>query len=111
MALRLGPEFPMNNAQNLYNKGVETFTSFLKNHDRYEWKIVIADNNSNDNTGNIGRELESENPLVQYLHITQLQHRYINVTRYPIQCRPLRIQDRTPRCCQVAYKIHVDIYS
>src|SRR4030065_1877604 len=44
-------------------------TDFLRNHDRYEWKIVIADNNSQDSTGEIGRLLESENPLVQYIHI------------------------------------------
>src|SRR4030065_1397087 len=44
-------------------------TDFLRNHDRYEWKIVIADNNSQDSTGEIGHVLESENPLVQYIHI------------------------------------------
>jgi len=93
MALRLGSKFPMNNAKNLSNKdtkshqpsalivlpvyneekalrqSVKTLTAFLADYDKYKWKIVIADNNSTDNTGNIGREIEAEDPLVQYLHI------------------------------------------
>ncbi|MHA2038640.1 MAG: glycosyltransferase, partial [Promethearchaeota archaeon] len=60
---------PVYNEENALRNGVETLTAFLKDHDNYEWKIVISDNNSNDNTGNIGRELESENPLVSYLYI------------------------------------------
>ncbi len=60
---------PVYNEEKSLRKGVETLTSFLKDHDRYEWRIVIADNNSNDSTGKIGSELESENPIVKYLHI------------------------------------------
>jgi glycosyltransferase involved in cell wall biosynthesis len=60
---------PVYNEEKSLRKGVETLTSFLKDHDRYEWGIVIADNNSNDSTGKIGHELESENPIVKYLHI------------------------------------------
>lgn len=60
---------PVYNEEKALRKGVETLISFLKDHDRYEWGIVIADNNSNDGTGKIGRELESENPIVKYLHI------------------------------------------
>ena len=93
MALRSVSEFPMTNEKDLQNqnsennrlsalvvlpvyneekavrKGVETLLSFLNDHDRYEWKVVIADNNSNDRTAEIGRELESENSIVNYLHI------------------------------------------
>lgn len=60
---------PVYNEENALRHGVETLSSFLKDYDRYEWGIVIADNNSNDSTGEIGRELESENPIVKYLHI------------------------------------------
>ncbi len=60
---------PVYNEEKALRKGVETLTSYLKGYDRYEWGIVIADNNSNDSTGTIGLELESENPIVKYLHI------------------------------------------
>lgn len=60
---------PVYNEEKALLKGVNTLTAFLRNYDRYEWKIVIADNNSQDSTGEIGRKLESENPLVKYLYI------------------------------------------
>ena len=60
---------PVYNEEKGVRQGVETLMSFLKDHDQYEWKVVIADNNSNDRTAEISRELESENPLVSYLHI------------------------------------------
>ncbi len=60
---------PVYNEEKALRYGVQMLTEFLSNYDRYEWKIVIADNNSNDRTADIGRELESENPIVKYLHI------------------------------------------
>ncbi len=60
---------PVYNEEKGLRHGVTTLLSFLKKHDTYKWKIVIADNNSQDRTGEIGRELESENPLVKYLYI------------------------------------------
>ncbi len=60
---------PVYNEEKVLRQSVQTLTAFLSNHDRYEWKIVIADNNSKDRTGEIGRVVESENPLVQYIHI------------------------------------------
>lgn len=60
---------PVYNEEKALSKGVNTLTAFLRNYDRYEWKIVIADNNSRDSTGEIGRKLESENPLVKYIYI------------------------------------------
>lgn len=60
---------PVYNEEKALKRGVETLTAFLLDYNRYEWKIVIADNNSNDHTGEIGRKIESENNLVQYLHI------------------------------------------
>jgi glycosyltransferase involved in cell wall biosynthesis len=60
---------PVYNEERAVRRGVEKLLSFLGEHDQYEWKVVIADNNSNDRTAEIGRELESENAIVQYLHI------------------------------------------
>ena len=61
--------FPVYNEEKALRQGVEMLTAFLNDHDNYEWKIVISDNNSNDRTAEIGRELELENPMVNYLHI------------------------------------------
>ncbi|MBI5675665.1 MAG: glycosyltransferase [Nitrospirae bacterium] len=60
---------PVYNEEKVLRQSVQILTDFLLNHDKYEWKIVIADNNSQDSTGIIGRALESENFLVQYVHI------------------------------------------
>jgi glycosyltransferase involved in cell wall biosynthesis len=60
---------PVYNEEKGIRKGVETLIAFLNSHDHCKWKIVIADNNSNDRTAEIGRELESENPIVKYLYI------------------------------------------
>jgi glycosyltransferase involved in cell wall biosynthesis len=60
---------PVYNEEKALRRSIQTITSFLRDYDRYKWKITIADNNSQDTTGTIGREIESENPLVQYLHI------------------------------------------
>jgi glycosyltransferase involved in cell wall biosynthesis len=60
---------PVYNEEKVLRQSIQTLTAFLGEYDRYEWKIVIADNNSQDGTGELGRVLESENTLVQYLHI------------------------------------------
>ncbi len=63
--------FPVYNEEKVLRESVNILTSFLRNHNNYEWKIIIADNNSQDGTGDIGRALALENPLVHYLHIPQ----------------------------------------
>lgn len=60
---------PIYNEEKVLRKSIHTLIASLEDYERYEWKIVIADNNSQDGSGEIGRELESENPIVQYLHI------------------------------------------
>jgi glycosyltransferase involved in cell wall biosynthesis len=60
---------PVYNEEKALQKGVLTLLAFLKGYEKYKWKIVIADNNSKDSTGDIGRKLEVENPSVQYLYI------------------------------------------
>jgi glycosyltransferase involved in cell wall biosynthesis len=60
---------PVYNEEKALEKGVLTLLAFLKGYEKYEWKIVIADNNSKDSTGDIGRKLEADDPAVQYLYI------------------------------------------
>ncbi len=60
---------PVYNEDKALRKSVQTLTNFLHDYGRYKWEIVIADNNSQDHTGDIGRAIESENPIVRYLHI------------------------------------------
>jgi len=60
---------PVYNEEKALQRGVETLADFLRDYNNYRWQIVIADNNSNDRTGEIGRELEAAHPHVQYLHI------------------------------------------
>lgn len=60
---------PVYNEEKGLRKSIATLTAFLKEYKDYEWKIVIADNNSQDSTGEIGKQLSSEYPEVDYLYI------------------------------------------
>jgi len=60
---------PVYNEEKVLRKSIQTLIAFLRDNDKYNWKIVIADNNSKDSTGAIARVLESENPAVKYLYI------------------------------------------
>lgn len=60
---------PVYNEEKALEKGVNTLMAFLEDYQKYEWRITIADNNSQDKTGIIGNKLASQNPNVQYLHI------------------------------------------
>jgi len=60
---------PVYNEEKALRNGVQTLSDFLRNYDRYKWKIIIADNNSQDKTGEIGRALAIEYPHVDYLYI------------------------------------------
>jgi glycosyltransferase involved in cell wall biosynthesis len=60
---------PVYNEEKALRQSLQTLTAFLSDYERYSWNIVIADNNSNDRTGDIGRVIASENPLVRYLYI------------------------------------------
>jgi glycosyltransferase involved in cell wall biosynthesis len=62
---------PVYNEEKALRRSVKTLTAFLSDYGKYKWKIVIADNNSQDDTGIVARMLESENEVVQYLHIPQ----------------------------------------
>jgi len=60
---------PVYNEEKVLRKSIATLTSFLKDYKNYEWKIVIADNNSRDGTGKIGKQLSLEYHGVDYLYI------------------------------------------
>jgi len=60
---------PVYNEEKALRNSLNTLNAFLGDYDKYEWKIVIADNNSQDDTCRIGKELASGNPLIQYIHI------------------------------------------
>jgi glycosyltransferase involved in cell wall biosynthesis len=60
---------PVYNEEKVLEKSVSTLKAFLDEHRNFKWQIVIADNNSNDKTGIIGRDLASKIPDVEYLHI------------------------------------------
>ena len=60
---------PVYNEEKVLRQSIQTLMAFLGDYDRFEWKIVIADNNSQDSTGDLGRILETEYPLVKYIHI------------------------------------------
>jgi len=60
---------PVYNEEKVLRNSVKKLMTFLQNYSDYSWKIVIADNNSKDSTGDIGRKLEAETSSVKYLYI------------------------------------------
>jgi glycosyltransferase involved in cell wall biosynthesis len=62
---------PVYNEERTLRKSVFTLTHFLRRHGKYKWKIIIADNNSIDGTGDIGRVMAEQNPIIEYLHVPQ----------------------------------------
>ncbi len=49
---------------------VERTLELFARHGRYDWRLVIADNGSNDGTSALARELEGEHELVRALVLT-----------------------------------------
>lgn len=41
------------------------------NISKHKWTIVVADNNSTDDTGKLGRELEEQYDKIEYLHVQE----------------------------------------
>ncbi|GAB4534999.1 MAG: hypothetical protein Fur0020_02090 [Thermodesulfovibrionia bacterium] len=60
---------PVYNEEKALERSIHTLTSFLDKYRDFRWRIVIADNNSNDKTGSIGRGLASQIQEVEYLFI------------------------------------------
>jgi len=62
---------PVYNEEKVLQKSINTLRTFLDGYRDFKWQIIIADNNSNDRTGIIGREIASKTPDVNYLYIPQ----------------------------------------
>jgi glycosyltransferase involved in cell wall biosynthesis len=60
---------PVYNEEKVLKESIQKLTGFLQNYNNYEWKTVIADNNSQDRTGEIGREIADKYPFIEYLFI------------------------------------------
>lgn len=62
---------PVYNEELILEKNILKIFYFLKNNLDDNWQIVIADNNSTDRTGEIGKELENKFKEIKYIHIPQ----------------------------------------
>jgi len=62
---------PVYNEEEALEKSIATLSAYLAAHCPYRWRIVIADNASNDRTPEIGRRLAEMNPHVDYLRLEQ----------------------------------------
>ncbi len=60
---------PVYNEEKALSRSISTLTTFLQNHNKFDWKILIADNNSQDATGEMGKMLASQNHFIDYLYI------------------------------------------
>lgn len=58
---------PCYNEAGVLRWSVETTLALFARHPQYDWRVVIADNGSNDGTGEIARELEAEYEQVKAL--------------------------------------------
>lgn len=60
---------PAYNEEPILAENVKKIYDFLKKNIMDDWQIVIADNNSSDRTGEIGKDLEKNFERIKYLHI------------------------------------------
>ncbi len=67
---RVDVVIPCYNEVGVLRQSVERTLAFLANQPKYDWRIVIADNGSNDGTSTLARDLEHEYPRVQALLLT-----------------------------------------
>ena len=61
---------PCYNEVSVLRESVEHTLALFEEHPRYDWRVVIADNGSNDGTSELARELEREHELVRALVLT-----------------------------------------
>lgn len=62
---------PVYNEERILAQSVTALRGFLRAHCPYDWRIVIADNASQDRTLEVARELCSLYPQVDYVHLDQ----------------------------------------
>ena len=61
---------PCYNEVSVLRESVERTLALFDDHPRYTWRLVIADNGSNDGTSELARELEGEHERVRALVLT-----------------------------------------
>ena len=61
---------PCYNEVSVLRASVEQTLALFEEHPRYDWRLVIADNGSNDGTSELARELEREHERVRALVLT-----------------------------------------
>jgi glycosyltransferase involved in cell wall biosynthesis len=62
---------PVYNEESILAENAKKIYDFFKKNITDDWQIVIADNNSNDRTGNIGKDLEKNFKEIKYLYISE----------------------------------------
>ncbi|MFA5128988.1 MAG: glycosyltransferase [Patescibacteria group bacterium] len=62
---------PVYNEESILKENALKLYDFLKKNITDNWQIVIADNNSSDRTGEIGKNLEKNFVEIKYLHLPQ----------------------------------------
>ena len=61
---------PCYNEVSVLRESVERTLALFEEHPGYDWRLVIADNGSNDGTSELARELDAEHTRVQALVLT-----------------------------------------
>ena len=62
---------PVLNEETALPHCIERLTAFLTQHEEREWRVIIADNGSDDRTPRIGEELEKRYASVRYARLEQ----------------------------------------
>ncbi len=62
---------PVYNEERALERSITTLRDYLQKRCPYRWRIVIADNASEDKTLDVARELSSLHPEVTYIHLHQ----------------------------------------
>jgi glycosyltransferase involved in cell wall biosynthesis len=61
---------PCYNEVTVLRPSVEKTLALFAANPQYDWRVVVADNGSNDGTGELARQLEAESPAVKALLLT-----------------------------------------
>jgi glycosyltransferase involved in cell wall biosynthesis len=62
---------PVLNEAHVLRKSVNTVLKLCRGNLPYRWQLVIVDNGSTDGTQNVAKELVTEHPEVQFIHLQQ----------------------------------------
>ncbi len=68
-SLRVDAVIPVYNEQHVLERSITTLHAFLSEHLAYDWRILIADNASTDETLRVARELADRFPRVAVMHL------------------------------------------